>query len=117
VAGRFPVYTDADIHGPLIVALRERGWDVLRAIDVYPEGTADVVHFERAGRENRVLLSNDRDMETIANDWLAQGRPFRGLILWPQEHYKRIGYGALVARLEGLSEPFPHPVIHLKPDP
>jgi len=114
VAGRFPLYADADVHGPLIVALHERGWDLVRAIGFYPQGTADAVHFERAAKEKRVLISNDQDMEAIANRWLADGRPFRGLILWPQEHYKRISYGELVAKIEALSEPFPHPVIHLK---
>ena len=102
MAGRFPLYTDADVHGPLIVALNERGWDLVRAIDFYPQGTADAVHFERAAKENRVLISNDRDMEAIASRWLAQGRLFRGLILWPQEHYKRIGYGELVAKIEAI---------------
>lgn len=115
MAGGFPLYTDADVHGPLIVALRERGRILVRAIDLYPQGTADAVHFARAAKENCVLLSNDQGMEFIANRWLAEGRPFRGLILWPQEHYRRIGYAELVARIEALSEPFPHPVIHLKP--
>ena len=54
-------------------------------------------------------------MEAIANRWLAQGRLFRGLILWPQEHYKRIGYSGLIAKIEALSEPIPHPVIHIRP--
>lgn len=116
MAGRFPLYLDADVHGPLITALRERGWDVVRAIDLYPQGTADAIHFARAAQESRVLVSNDKGMEIIANRWLAQGHPFRGLILWPQEHYKRIGYGTLVAKIEALFEPFPHAVIHLKPD-
>jgi len=111
VAGRFPLYTDADVHGPLILALRGRGWDVVRAIDLYPQGTADAVHFEHAARENRVLISNDQDMEGIANRWLAEGRPFRGLILWPQEALQ----AELVSRIEALSEPFPHLVIHLRP--
>ena len=115
MAGRFPLYTDADVHGPLILALRPRGWDLIRAIDLYPPGTADAVHFDRAARENRVLISNDQDMEVIANRWLADGRLFRGLILWPQEHYKRMGYAELMTRIEALSEPFPHPVIHLRP--
>jgi len=115
VAGRFPLYSDADVHGPLIASLRAHGWDLVRAIDLYPQGTADVVHFERAAKDNRVLVSNDQDMEVIANHWLAAGRSFRGLILWPQEHYKQMGYGKLVAEIEALSEPFPHPVIHLKP--
>jgi uncharacterized protein DUF5615 len=115
VAGRFPLYTDADVHGPLIDVLHERGWDLVRAIDFYPQGTADAVHFERAAKEHRVLISNDQDMEAIANRWLAEGRSFRGLILWPQEHYKRIGHSELAAKIEALSEPFHHPVIHLKP--
>ena len=62
-----------------------------------------------------MLISNDQDMEVIANRWLADGRLFRGLILWPQEHYKRMGYAELMTRIEALSEPFPHPVIHLRP--
>jgi predicted nuclease of predicted toxin-antitoxin system len=107
VAGRFPLYTDADVHGPLTTALREHGWDVVRAIDLYPEGTADTVHFERAASQNRVLISNDRDMEVIANRWLAEGRPFRGLILWPQQHYQRMGYGELLARIEASPSPSP----------
>ena len=117
MAAGFPLYTDADVHCPLIAALRARGRDLVRAIDLYPQGTADAVHFEAAATQNRVLISNDQDMEVIANRWLAEGRLFRGLILWPQEHYKRMGYGELVARIEALSEPFAHVVIHLKPRP
>jgi hypothetical protein len=73
------------------------------------------VHFERAAKENRVLVTNDRRIEAIANRWLEAGRAFRGLILWPQQHYKRMGFSQLVAEIGALSEPFPHPVIHLKP--
>lgn len=28
MAGRFPLYTDADVRGPLIRALRSVGWDI-----------------------------------------------------------------------------------------
>jgi len=59
VAGRFPIYTDADVRGPLIKALRKLGWDIVRAIDLYPEKTVDPVHFERAVEMGRVLVSND----------------------------------------------------------
>jgi len=54
-----------------------------------PLYTHDAVHFEAAAKQNRVLISNDQDMEVVANRCLAEGRAFRGLILWPQEHYKR----------------------------
>lgn len=75
MAGGFSLYTDADVHGPLIVALRGRGWDRVRAVDLSPpQGTADAVHFEAAAKQNRVLISNDQDMEIIANRWLEGGR-------------------------------------------
>jgi len=48
VAARFPLYTDADVHGPLVKALKRAGWDVVRAIDELPEGEEDPPHFERA---------------------------------------------------------------------
>jgi hypothetical protein len=38
VAGRFPLYTGADVHGPLIFALRGRAWDLIRAIDLDARG-------------------------------------------------------------------------------
>jgi hypothetical protein len=60
VAGRFPLYTDADVHGPLVEALIRRGWDVLRAVDAFPEGTQDDLHFARAARLERVMVSCDR---------------------------------------------------------
>ena len=45
-AGRFPLYTDADVKGPLVKALVSRGWDIVRAVDVHPEKTNDPIHFE-----------------------------------------------------------------------
>ena len=31
MAGRFPLYADADVRGPFIKALKNAGWDVVRA--------------------------------------------------------------------------------------
>ena len=61
MAGRFRIYTDADIHGPLVQALKRRSWDLVRAVDAYPEGQDDRTHFEHAAKEGRVLVSNDVD--------------------------------------------------------
>lgn len=84
MAGRFRLYTDADIHGPFVHALRRAGWDLVRAVDLYPEGQDDRTHFERAAREGRVLVSNDLDQLRIAQEWILAGRPFPGLITWPK---------------------------------
>lgn len=59
--GRFRLYTDTDVQGTVVKALRAAGWDVLRGIDAHPERTAHEVHFGRAVAEGRVLVSNDRD--------------------------------------------------------
>ena len=55
MAGRQALFTDACVNGHLVEALVTRGWDVMRAIDVYPERTPDPVVFERAASEGRVF--------------------------------------------------------------
>ena len=37
---RRPVYTDAGLHGPIVDGPIERGWDVIRAVDDLPWGSA-----------------------------------------------------------------------------
>jgi hypothetical protein len=56
VSRRFPLYTDADIRGPLIKQLKKAGWEIVRAVDEYPQRTADAIHFERAVELGRVLV-------------------------------------------------------------
>ncbi len=48
MAGKFPLYTDADIRGSLVKGLRKHGRDVVRSVEAFPEGTDDDVHFEKA---------------------------------------------------------------------
>jgi len=118
LAGRFPLYTDADIRGDIVQALLHRGWDVLRAVDAYPEGTADEVHFERAAREGRVLVACDVDQQLIALRWLEAGWPFRGLITWPQMVQGDLSAGEFLDAFEawaGQDDPFGgYPILYLK---
>jgi hypothetical protein len=119
VAGRFPLYTDADIHGPVVQALIAAGWDVRRAIDTYPERTDDHVHFERANQEGRVVVGNDRHMKAIGEEWIADGRLFAGLVWWPRKQYARMTPGDVVRFFESLAaedDPFKsYPIRFLKP--
>jgi hypothetical protein len=118
VAGRFPLYTDTDIHGPVVKALKRAGWDILRGIDARPEGTLDPVHFEHAAREGRVLVSNDEDMTALAERWFEEGRRFAGLIWWPRSHYRRMSPGDFVAAFAELAardQPFAgYPIFYIK---
>lgn len=119
MAGRFPLYTDADVHGPVVKALQSAEWHVLRGIDAYPEKTRDDIHFARAAKEQRVLVSNDLDMKMLAETWFLEGRIYRGLVWWPRSHYSMMGPGDFVAAFEDLAvrdDPFAgYPIVHIKP--
>ena len=119
MAGRFLLYTDTDVDGPVVKALRAAAWNVLRGIDAYPERTHDHIHFARAAEERRVLVSNDIDMKVIAEAWFVEGRSFPGLVWWPRSHYAVMSPGDFVAAFEevaGQDEPFAgYPIIHIKP--
>jgi Domain of unknown function (DUF5615) len=118
VAGRFCLYTDTDVDGPVVKALRNAFWDIVRGIDAFPEKTSDIIHFEHAAQEGRVLVSNDLDMKIIAEGWCAEGRTFAGLIWWPRSHYDVMSPGDFVAAFEALvgqaEPPFSaYPIVHL----
>jgi len=119
VAGRFPLYTDADVRGPLVNALRNVGWDIVRAIDELAEGAKDPLHFERAVKLGRVLVTNDAGLEARAQHWYEAKRTFPGLIVWRQAVYDQMSYGQLVEAFEELAQldnPFAlYPIIRIWP--
>ena len=119
MAGRFRLYADADVRGPLIKALRSAGWDVVRAIDELLEGAEDLPHFERAVAQGRVLVTNDAGQEARAQQWCAEGRRFLGLIVWRQTVYDQMSYGQLVTAFEELAlqdGPFSeYPIVRIWP--
>ena len=118
--GRFPLYIDADIRGQVVEGLKKNGWDLLRAVDVHPEKTADPIHFKEAADRGRVLVGYDVHQLRLAHKWLAEGRPFRGFITWPQTHHQEWSDGEIVQAFEDLTaeeDPFPaaYPIRYLKP--
>jgi Domain of unknown function (DUF5615) len=119
VAGRFPLYADACVDGPVVEALVRARWNVQRGVDAFPEGTDDPVHFARAIQEERVLVSNDIDMKLLAETWAAEGRRFPGLVWWPRRHYAAMTPGDFVAAFEELAARddlfAAYPIVHLKP--
>jgi hypothetical protein len=117
VAGRPALFTDACVNGHLVDALVQRARGVMRAIDVYPETTADPVVFERAAHEGRVFVSNDEGILKTAAAWLEQGRSFR-MIFWPQQDYQAWTIGELAEAFEELAQredPFCYPIVRLRP--
>ena len=59
MAGRFRLLTDNHVRQQLVEALTSRGWDVVRAIDAFPERTSDEVLFAHAAATGRVFVSTD----------------------------------------------------------
>jgi hypothetical protein len=115
--GPLPLYTDADVQGPVIHALKGGGWDVLRAIEAFPERTIDPIHFERAVELGRVLLTNDEGQRQRARTWYREERFFPGVMWWPRVDYSGKTPGDFLRAFEGLAEqeePFsPYPIIYL----
>ena len=75
MAGRFPLLTDNHVRQQLVEALTSRGWDVVRAIDVFPERTSDEALFAHAAATGRVFVSTDEPAQEIPKRWLREGRP------------------------------------------
>lgn len=118
MAGRFPLYIDADIYGPLVDALIRRGWDVVWAVKSRPQGEDDLVHFTLAAEQNRVLVAYDRHQRQIALDWIAVGKPFRGYITWKQKHHERMSVGDFLEAFEALAaedDPFAYKIRYIIP--
>ena len=116
MAGRFALLTDENIPGPLIKALIARGWDVVRAVDVFGERTDDEVLFAYAADQTRVFVTEDRPAEAVAIRWLREGHVFRGMIRCPA---RKMSVGDMVEAFERLAmveAPFAgYSIIHLKP--
>lgn len=118
MAGRFPIFTDNHVQQALVDGLRRSGWDVVRAIEVLPEGTKDPLLFEHAAKAGRVFVSNDDDLWAIVGEWLRTGRAFAGLIYWHPHDYAAMTTGELLRAFEALAgkpDPFAYPVVTIRP--
>jgi predicted nuclease of predicted toxin-antitoxin system len=115
VPGRFPLFTDENIDGPIIRGLRQRGWDVQHATKELGEGTKDAPLFQLAASLDRVFVSTDKDMLKLGKDWLRAGRAFR-MIWWEQSETQRIHSVVLDAfdELAAKDDVFAYPIAHLK---
>jgi hypothetical protein len=89
VAGRFPLFTDENVDGPIIRGLRQRGWDLQHAREEFGPKTKDTPLLEYATSLDRVMVSTDKHLLHLAKQWIKEGRSFR-LIWWEQRRTQRI---------------------------
>jgi predicted nuclease of predicted toxin-antitoxin system len=116
VPGRFPLFTDENIDGPIIRGLRQRGWDVLHATRELGEETKDEPLFRLAASLGRVFVSTDRHMLQLAKKWLEVNRPFR-MIWWEQNQTHRVHLSVVLDAFEDLAaqdDVFAYPIAYLK---
>ena len=115
-----PLLTDNHVRGPLIKALRERGWDVVRAVDMFGQENDDAELFAHAAKEGRVFLTCDEGIQAIAHDWLSQGRTDFRMIYCTMQHQQEMTIGDLLEAVEGIlanANAFAYPIEYLKPRP
>lgn len=111
-AGRPGVKLALDHHYPLPIAarLRERGHDVVAAVEVGWETEEDGVLLERCARDERALLTNNvRDSAPLPRHWQAEGRSHLGLIFTSDRSMPRgrDGIGRYVDALDALMQQHP----------
>lgn len=96
------VFTDNHVRQQIVEALRSRGWDVVRAIDVFPPGTNDDDLIAYSAQQGRVFLTNDDGIHAIAHRWLAEGRAFR-MVYWKAKLLWDMSDGDVVRALESIA--------------
>jgi hypothetical protein len=118
--GRFVILTDEHVPSALVEALRNGGWVVYRVEDEPRLGkrTPDRVVFAHAAERRCVWLSRDEGAVLHPSEWLREGRPFEGMIVWSQRYHRVMSIGDVVRRLEALAQedhPFAAGVRFIKP--
>jgi hypothetical protein len=118
VAAGLPLFTDNHVRQQIVDGLRARGWDVVRAIDIFAERTDDEMLFAWAAENGRVFVSSDEPAQEIPKRWLRERRPFRGMVCWPQKHHRRMSDGDFISALERIAaDPLAlvYPIHYVKP--
>ncbi len=96
-----PFYFDHNMQRAVVIALRERGLDVLTTLeDGYDRHSDDQV-LERAETLSRVVVTHDQDFLELAVERQSTGKEFPGIIFC---HLVKSSIGGLVADLALVSE-------------
>jgi predicted nuclease of predicted toxin-antitoxin system len=120
VAEAVPFLTDNQIRGPLITALRQAGYDVVRAVDLFGQENDDAELFEHAAGEGRVFLTCDEGIHAIAHGWLSKGRIDFRMIYCTMANQQDMTVGDLVKAVEEIlrkADAFAYPIEYVKRRP
>jgi uncharacterized protein DUF5615 len=119
--GRFPLLADEHVPKALVQALRQRGWTVVRVVDLESElgqGSEDEQVFAHALRKGYVVLSSDERALWRPKKYREQGQPFPGMLCWPQRHRHHMAIGEAVEVIERMAleeDPFAYGYRFIQP--
>lgn len=109
------LYSDHNVHFGIVKGLRQRGVDIIIALEDDHHKVDDSIVIERVTELNRVIFTQDRDFLEIAAGFQRQGRHFSGVIY---AHQLKVSIGDCIRDLEiiakaGNPEDFKNQVLHL----
>jgi hypothetical protein len=90
-------YMDHNLPAPITNGLRQRGIDVLSALEDGASAWPDAQILERATQLGRVVVTNDRDFLRLARDHWRSGQEFGGVVYGPQ---RKLEIGQCILDLE-----------------
>ena len=121
MAGRFPLLLDEHIPRSLAQALRQRGWAVVRVVDLKAElgpGSDDEKVFTYASKQGYVVVSSDESALWRPRLHSEHGDPFPGMLCWPHSRRAHMTIGEAVEALERMAleeDPFAYGYRFIQP--
>jgi hypothetical protein len=119
VRRRFRLLTDEHFPTSVIELLRKEGREVERVIDVLGKGTLDPQVFAYAAEKGFVWVTSDEPAQRYPREYLKEGRPFVGMLVWTQQNRYRMRPGHFLHQLEALEleeNPFVSGIRHIQPE-
>lgn len=97
--------TDEHVPSVFVTTLRSNDYDVVRATDVFGEGTDDAQLLEYCGEHDRILLTHDKkDFSGTVGETVAHA----GIVIYTDPVFLRRGPETAVRTLDRIFDHYPH---------
>ncbi len=98
-----PLYFDHHVKVAIVKGLRRRGVDILTCVEDGTDRSTDAEILQRATELGRPVFTQDDDFLAVADEWMAVGRDFAGVIY---AHQLGITIGKAIRDLELIAKVF-----------